>query len=74
MSTIGVRCAVEVQRAMANRNANLPQGRRIELRIGINVGDIVSDEGDIFGDGVNVAARLEGLSELESSSDYGTAD
>src|SRR6516165_3335270 len=58
-----VRCAVEVQRAMANRNANLPEGRRIELRIGINVGDIVSDEGDIFGDGVNVAARLEGLSE-----------
>jgi adenylate cyclase len=58
-----VRCAVEVQRAMANRNANLPEGRRIELRIGINVGVIVSDEGDIFGDGVNVAARLEGLSE-----------
>ena len=58
-----VRCAVEVQRAMANRNANLPEGRRIEFRIGINVGDIVSDEGDIFGDGVNVAARLEGLSE-----------
>src|SRR6516162_1793185 len=58
-----VRCAVEVQRAMANRNANLPEGRRIELRIGINVGDIVSDEGDIFGDGVNVTARLEGLAE-----------
>ena len=58
-----VRCAVEVQRAMANRNANLPEGRRIEFRIGINVGEIVSDEGDIFGDGVNVAARLEGLSE-----------
>lgn len=58
-----VRCAVEVQRAMANHNANLPEGRRIEFRIGINVGDIVSDEGDIFGDGVNVAARLEGLSE-----------
>jgi adenylate cyclase len=58
-----VRCAVEIQRAMADRNAHQPDGRRIEFRIGINVGDIVSDEGDIFGDGVNVAARLEGLSE-----------
>ena len=58
-----VRCAVEVQRAMADRNAHLPDTSRIEFRIGINVGDIVSDEGDIFGDGVNIAARLEGLSE-----------
>src|SRR6516225_8528415 len=58
-----VRCAVEIQRAMADRNAHQPDGRRIEFRIGINVGDIVSDEGDIFGDGVNVAARLEGLAE-----------
>ncbi len=58
-----VRCAVEVQRGMADRNAHLPDTSRIEFRIGINVGDIVSDEGDIFGDGVNVAARLEGLSE-----------
>jgi adenylate cyclase len=58
-----VRCAVEVQHAMADRNAHLPDTARIEFRIGINVGDIVSDEGDIFGDGVNVAARLEGLSE-----------
>jgi adenylate cyclase len=58
-----VRCAVEAQRAMAGRNADLPGERRIDFRIGINVGDIVSDEGDIFGDGVNVAARLEGLSE-----------
>jgi adenylate cyclase len=58
-----VRCAVEVQRAMADRNAHLPDTTRIEFRIGINVGDIVSDEGDIFGDGVNIAARLEGFSE-----------
>jgi adenylate cyclase len=58
-----VRCAVEVQRAMADRNAPLPDTTRIEFRIGINVGDIVSDEGDIFGDGVNIAARLEGFSE-----------
>jgi adenylate cyclase len=62
-SVDAVRCAVEVQRAMADRNAHLPDASRIEFRIGINVGDIVSDEGDIFGDGVNVAARLEGLSE-----------
>src|ERR1700747_1389035 len=54
-----VRCAVEVQRAMADRNAHLPDTTRIEFRIGINVGDIVSDKGDIFGDGVNIAARLE---------------
>jgi adenylate cyclase len=58
-----VRCAVEVQRAMADRNAHLPDTTRIEFRIGINVGDIVSDKGDIFGDGVNIAARLEGFSE-----------
>jgi len=58
-----VRCAVEVQRAIAERNVNLPDERRIEFRIGINVGDIVFDEGDIFGDGVNIAARLEGLAE-----------
>jgi TolB-like protein/Flp pilus assembly protein TadD len=57
------RCAVEIQRAMAERNAVIPEARRIDFRIGINVGDIVSDEGDIFGDGVNVAARLEGLAE-----------
>jgi adenylate cyclase len=56
-------CAVEVQREMAGRNADVPLDNRIELRIGINVGDIVVEDGDIFGDGVNVAARLEGLAE-----------
>ena len=56
-----VRCAVDVQRGMAERNADIPQNKRIEFRIGINVGDIIIDGGDIFGDGVNVAARLEGL-------------
>src|ERR1700751_3622200 len=56
-----VRCAVEVQRAMIERNADIPAERRIELRIGINLGDIIIDKGDIFGDGVNVAARLEAL-------------
>jgi TolB-like protein/Tfp pilus assembly protein PilF len=58
-----VRCAVDVQRAMAERNAEVPQERRIEFRIGINVGDIMLDRGDIFGDGVNVAARLESIAE-----------
>jgi TolB-like protein len=58
-----VRCAVDVQRGMAERNADVPQEKRIEFRIGINVGDVMIDRGDIFGDGVNVAARLEGLAE-----------
>src|SRR4029453_14376008 len=56
-----VRCAIEVQRAMAARNAAIPEDRRIEFRIGINVGDIIIDDGDIYGDGVNIAARVESL-------------
>jgi len=56
-----VRCAVEVQRAMAERNTSIPEDRRIEFRIGINIGDVLVDEGDIFGDDVNIAARLEAL-------------
>jgi TolB-like protein/Flp pilus assembly protein TadD len=58
-----VRYAVDIQRGMAERNANVAPDRRIEFRIGINVGDIISDENDIYGDGVNVAARLEALAE-----------
>jgi adenylate cyclase len=58
-----VRCAVDVQRGMSERNAGVPADRRIEFRIGINVGDIIIDEDDIFGDGVNVAARLQTLAE-----------
>ena len=58
-----VRCAVDIQRGMAERNAEVPPDRRIEFRIGINVGDIISDDNDIYGDGVNVAARLEALAE-----------
>src|SRR6201987_2490734 len=58
-----VRCAVEVQREMAERNADVPPDRRIEFRIGINVGDIIKNGRDIYGDGVNVAARLEALAE-----------
>jgi TolB-like protein/class 3 adenylate cyclase len=58
-----VRCAVEVQRAMGERNADVPQEKRIEFRIGVNVGDIIIDGSDVWGDGVNVAARLEALAE-----------
>jgi adenylate cyclase len=58
-----VRCAIEIQRAMAERNSAIPEDRRIEFRIGINVGDIIIDGGDIYGDGVNIAARLENLAE-----------
>src|SRR5215470_8352735 len=58
-----VRCAVEVQREMAERNADVPSDRRIELRMGINLGDIIKDGRDIYGDGVNIAARLEALAE-----------
>jgi adenylate cyclase len=57
------RCAIAQQRGMAERNAGEPADRRIELRIGIHVGDIIIEEGDIFGDGVNIAARLEGIAE-----------
>ena len=58
-----VRCAVDIQRGMGDRNANVPVDKRIQFRIGINVGDIIIDGGDIFGDGVNVAARLEALAD-----------
>src|SRR5258705_3335884 len=58
-----VRCAVDVQRGMAERNSDVPPNNRIEFRIGINIGDIIEDNGDIFGDGVNVAARLEAIAE-----------
>ena len=59
-----VRAAVETQSLMADRNAAAPEGRRMEYRIGVNLGDIiVDDDGDVYGDGVNVAARLEGLAD-----------
>ena len=58
-----VRCAVEIQQGMAGRNAGVSPARRIELRVGINLGDIIIEDGDIYGDGVNVAARLEALAE-----------
>src|SRR5438552_2208957 len=56
-----VRCAAEIQRGMRDRNTNVPQERRIEFRIGVNLGDVIVEDEDIFGDGVNVAARLESI-------------
>ena len=58
-----VRCAAEIQRSMAERKYGVPQDKRIEFRIGIHVGDIIIEENDIFGDGVNIAVRLEGIAE-----------
>jgi TolB-like protein len=63
-SVVGaVACAVAIQRGMSKRNAEIPADQRIEFRIGINLGDVIVEEGDIHGDGVNVAARLEALAE-----------
>ena len=58
-----VHCAVEIQRRMSELNANVPYDRRIEFRIGVNLGDVIVEPNDIYGDGVNVAARLEGLAD-----------
>jgi adenylate cyclase len=58
-----VQCAVEIQQAMAERNRDLPQERRIDFRVGVNLGDVIVEGEDLFGDGVNVAARLEGLAQ-----------
>jgi adenylate cyclase len=58
-----VRCAVEVQRGMVDRNAVLPQDKRIAFRVGVNLGDIIVEGKDIYGDGVNIVARLQGLAE-----------
>lgn len=57
-------CALEIQQRMSRRNADVPPDRRIEFRIGINLGDIIFEDGDIYGDGVNVAARVEALAEV----------
>ena len=58
-----VKCAVDIQREMAVRNTRTPSETRIDFRMGINIGDIIEDRGDVFGDGVNVAARLESIAE-----------
>ena len=58
-----VQCAVAVQKEIKSRNDELPENRRMKFRIGINLGDVIQEEGRIYGDGVNIAARLEGLAE-----------
>jgi adenylate cyclase len=58
-----VQCAVEIQRELANRNRSVPDALRMEFRIGINLGDVMVEGGDLYGEGVNVAARLEALAE-----------
>ncbi|UCH20704.1 MAG: adenylate/guanylate cyclase domain-containing protein, partial [Deltaproteobacteria bacterium] len=58
-----VQCAVSVQKEINNRNKDLPEDRRMQFRIGINLGDVIQEEGRIYGDGVNIAARLEGLAD-----------
>jgi adenylate cyclase len=59
-----VRCAIEVQNGLVERNAGVPEDRRIQCRVGIHVGDVVEEsDGDLMGDGVNIAARLEGVAE-----------
>ena len=58
-----VRCAVEVQRGMVERNAETPEDKHVTFRIGVNLGDVIVEKHDIFGDGVNIAARLEALAE-----------
>ena len=58
-----VQCAIDLQQGMAVANGNLPPDRRIVLRIGVNLGDVMVEGGDLYGDGVNIAARLEGIAE-----------
>jgi len=58
-----VRCAVEIQQGMSDTNINIPEDKRISFRMGINFGDVIVERDDIFGDGVNLAARLEALAE-----------
>jgi adenylate cyclase len=58
-----VQCSVDIQREMANCDTSIPEDQRIVYRVGINLGDVIHEDGDIFGDGVNVAARIEALAE-----------
>jgi len=68
-----VECSVEIQKELKTRNAELPENRRMEFRIGINLGDVIEEEERIYGDGVNIAARIESLSEAGSICISGTA-
>jgi len=68
-----VECAVEIQKELKTRNAELPENRRMEFRIGVNLGDVIEDGEQILGDGVNIAARLESLSDAGGICISGTA-
>ena len=58
-----VKCAVKIQEAVKAKNAELPENRRMDFRIGVNLGDVIEDEDRVYGEGVNIAARIEGLAE-----------
>ncbi len=58
-----MKCAVKIQETLKGKNAELPENRRMEFRIGVNLGDVIEEEDRIYGDGVNIAARLEALAE-----------
>jgi TolB-like protein/Tfp pilus assembly protein PilF len=68
-----VQCAVEIQKELKARNTDLPENRRMEFRIGINLGDVIEEEDEIYGDGVNISARLQGLAEAGGVCISGTA-
>jgi adenylate cyclase len=68
-----VSCGVKIQRELAKRNAELPDERKMKFRIGVNLGDVIEEEGRIYGEGVNIAARLEGLAEAGGICISGTA-
>jgi adenylate cyclase len=68
-----VKCAVKIQESLKAKNAELPENRRMEFRIGVNLGDVIEDEDRVYGDGVNIAARLEGLAEAGGICISGTA-
>ena len=68
-----VKCAVKIQENLKIRNADLPESQRMEFRVGVNLGDVIEEEGRIYGDGVNIAARLEGLAEAGGICISGTA-
>jgi TolB-like protein/class 3 adenylate cyclase len=74
VSTVeAVKCAVKIQEDLKVRNADRPENRKMEFRIGVNLGDVIEEEGRIYGDGVNIAARLEGLAEAAGICISGTA-
>jgi adenylate cyclase len=68
-----VKCAIKIQKTLKAKNAELPENRRMEFRIGVNLGDVIEEEERIYGDGVNIAARIEGLSEAGGICISGTA-